>query len=54
MRPLEIGGLSRTTLVIGAKQLVVQEALEMMWSSAVRVSSLTPITTVLVALLVQK
>src|SRR5713101_2684968 len=47
MVPLTILKLSLTTLAIGARQFVVQEALEMMWCFAGSYfSSFTPSTTV--------
>ena len=46
MRPSSMPKLSRTTLVIGARQLVVQEALEMMVSVFCKSLSFTPNTTV--------
>ena len=39
--PDTIGYLSFRAFAMGARQLVVQEAAEMIWSSAVRVSLLT-------------
>ena len=47
IRPLTIPNSSSSTLAIGARQLVVQEALEMTWCSAASYSpSLMPMTTV--------
>ena len=51
MRPLTTPKLSRITLEAGAKQLVVQEALEMtLCLERSNLSSLTPITTVISSL----
>ena len=46
IRPALTGKLMSTARVIGARQLVVQLALETIVSSAVRMSRLTPTTTV--------
>ena len=46
MYPVSKPNVSFNTLAMGAKQLVVQDALLTMRSSAVKMSSLTPSTTV--------
>src|SRR5690625_2692800 len=46
MEPCSIPNLSFSTLATGARQLVVHEALEIIWSLAFKVSWLTPYTTV--------
>jgi len=45
MRPLSTPKASSSTFTSGARQLVVQLALETTFSSPVRISSLTPSTT---------
>ncbi len=47
MRPFSTPKASSSTLIMGTKQLVVQEALETtLWASGSNVSSLTPTTKV--------
>ena len=46
MMPLLIPKASSSTLAIGARQLVVHDALDTSWASGVRSASLTPSTTV--------